>query len=106
MECTKILDDDIVVKSSEFIIQKLEEIASSTDKDIIMGLSGGNSPRALYTVLADRLPSKLIERLIFIQIDERMVDITHEDSNQNLITSTLQGAISKGSRFLSYACST
>lgn len=99
MEHLKFDESSIVEESCRFIIGKLEAFAEMTDKDMIIGLSGGSSPKPLYTLLNETMSKDIISRLIFIQIDERITAVDDNDSNQKLITSTMSDLFIKGASF-------
>ena len=62
-------------------------IAIGSRGEALIAVSGGNSPKALFTKLAQHaLPW---ERVTVTQVDERWLPITHADSNARLISDHL-----------------
>ncbi len=103
MEHKSVNEDSIIESTVHYIISYLEHNVSLLDsktQKLICALSGGGSPKALYPVLSHKMSEHIARRLILIQVDERVVEATHEDSNCNLITSTMKDLLSKGTTFL------
>lgn len=99
MEHIVFSDDSIVEEVTNYISDTINTLMTNNTSKILIGLSGGNSPKALYTQMARTISAEVAQRLVFIQIDERMVDSNHEDSNQRLIRSTLTPLFEKGAAF-------
>jgi 6-phosphogluconolactonase len=79
-------EDDFVTKSvavlKERITQSLDEFGSA-----IIGLSGGSTPKAIYTALGKE---DLDWSNVFIfLVDDRYIDASDSDSNQKLVHETL-----------------
>lgn len=96
MEQRLIDDADIVQKTTAYICMQLEQVAQRGASCIVLGLSGGNSPKALYAHLSQLLSRDIALKLALIQIDERVVDVTHQDSNQNMIQEYAALLLEKG----------
>lgn len=96
MECIRYIETTMVMDSARFIVNKIKSVAKSTDKDIIIGLSGDDSLKELYVQLNSIMPKDIIPRLQFIQVDERIV----ADGSQNLITKSLPDLLIKGAKFV------
>ncbi len=99
MEQRLIDDGEIVEQSASYICTQLENAVTRGATRIVLGLSGGNSPKALYAQLAQLLSPRLASTLALIQIDERVVDAQHSDSNQNLIREHAALLLEKGAAF-------
>lgn len=99
MELIQVKDNNIIAYSAQFISNKLHYYANQSDKPLLLGVSGGGSPKALYPVLSDMISAQIASRMIIIQIDERIISPTHADSNQNLIYSTMNSVLEKGAKF-------
>ena len=95
IETSKIVED-----TAEYITGLCEAALEKTSK-IILGVSGGNSPKALFPVLAQKISPKCASCISIIQIDERVVEKSSQDSNQNLIVNTLSELLQKGAQFFS-----
>ncbi len=96
----KLIDDaDIVQETADYICKQLENAAKCGVSRIVLGLSGGNSPKALYAYLAQLLSSDIASKLVIIQIDERVVEARHQDSNQNMIREHASLLLEKGATF-------
>ena len=88
----------------EEIINKIQSIA--VDEDVLIGLSGGSSPKLLYELLDQRLMNLSKENdginlslIHFFQIDERWTTIDNERSNQKMIRSKFIHSLSNGAIF-------
>lgn len=75
------------------------EAKGSAKGTLLLALSGGSSPRALYAEISARMPQKVAERISIIQVDERAVHPSHEDSNARLIRESAAGLLEKGAKF-------
>lgn len=69
---------------AEMITQKISKLNS---KEIIIGLSGGNTPKIIYSYLSNYLSSNLFKDYFFdfIIVDERWVEKNSERCNQRMI---------------------
>ncbi len=63
-----------------------------TQNRIIIGLSGGGSPWQLYRDLSCCLNTSEIERLLFFVVDERLIPLSHEESNSGRIITSFTKA--------------
>lgn len=76
----------VVVENLEKGIQKAKEILyGKVDKRTVLFLSGGNTPRPLYEILAKE---KVIQPVAVGMIDERYGKKLHENSNELMIQET------------------
>ncbi len=91
----------IATEVSTLIFGHMKSALLQDSRDLVIALSGGNSPVALYTALAEILDVETAKKTVFVQVDERIVDSTHNDSNQKMIRETMASALSKGARFSS-----
>ncbi len=88
-------------RCSDTIATLLQVMADKyTDKKLLIALSGGNSPKKLLTALShnDTVIS-FAERLVLVQVDDRVVSPTHKDSNQNMIKQSCERLLSYGATF-------
>jgi len=88
-------------KEDEYIkagIELIAHICSKSKENPSIALSGGSTPKSLYSAVAetDKIP---LEKIEFWQVDERFVSKTDPDSNYNLIDQTLLKANRKPSNF-------
>ena len=67
----------------EQIIQAIEAICNKKQGDVIIGLTGGSTPKAFYQWAAQNrvLKTEYLDRIIWMTSDERFVPWTSEDSN-------------------------
>ncbi|UPA22654.1 6-phosphogluconolactonase [Candidatus Peribacteria bacterium] len=79
-------DSDFTQKAVEWISHRMKRAIADRGQCII-GLSGGSTPRPVYSALGreDIDWSKVFVHLV----DERYVPATHQDSNQRLVRDTL-----------------
>lgn len=102
MEHRLIPDASIAADTAGIICAQFEARAKENAKEkgsVLLALSGGSSPRALYAALSARMPQAVAERIAIIQVDERAVHPSHEDSNARLIRESAAGLLEKGAKF-------
>lgn len=75
----------------EMIISLIKTEIQQTPEDTnyTIALSGGSTPKDLYSEMAAKIPEILRAKVCFLQVDERMVPPEHEDSNQKMIREAL-----------------
>lgn len=77
---------DFTQKSAEWIAHEMNEVIDARGACIV-GLSGGSTPQAVYSLLG-QMNIDWSKVSIFL-VDERYVPETHADSNQKMIRETL-----------------
>jgi 6-phosphogluconolactonase len=81
----------------EFVTQSVTWLTAAIKAAIadhgecIIGLSGGSTPKAVYTELA-KVTGIDWARVTFFLVDDRLVPADHADSNQKLLADTLLAA--------------
>ena len=100
----ELINKDITTISNEVsdaIIVLLQDMSNTVSKDtaFIVALSGGNSPKELLQIVAEKMPMAIARRLKLIQVDERIVDPQHSDSNQKMILESCDALLTKGAQF-------
>jgi len=89
--------EEFVSTSTEWISGVISEAIRDNGKATV-GLSGGSTPKPIYTMLAI---NKYIswEKVQFFLTDERYIPANHEDSNQKMIRETLLTREAKDAEF-------
>lgn len=93
---------DLELTAAENIITQLADLAKDNKSTLLLALSGGNSPRNLLTAVSQKIPGELAKRIHIIQVDERIVQPNHSDSNQRMILSSCKEFIAKGALFFPF----
>lgn len=88
-------------KEDEYIeagIKLIADICSKTKKNPSVALSGGSTPKTLYSALStsNKIP---FDKIDFWQVDERYVKKTNQNSNYRLIEQTLLSGDKKPNSF-------
>lgn len=79
---------DLVSEAAAALLRRIEH-----DSARVIGLSGGSTPKSLYSLLASQFRSRLeAQRLIWVLEDERYVPPDHQDSNSRMIEQSLFAA--------------
>lgn len=77
------------------IAERFVDLARSQDS-LCVGLSGGSTPKPLYSLLAGELADQVPwERVRFFMVDERAVPHDHADSNWRMIAEQLAPVLSR-----------
>jgi len=72
------------------VLERVEGLVNESEGAFVVGLAGGNTPKPVYEALANLdLPW---ERLYFVMIDERMVDLDNEASNLGMVKKAMPKA--------------
>lgn len=90
--------EQFVRSAVAWITGVIHEAVAARGKALI-GLSGGSTPKPVYTMLAtdQHIPWHLVK---FFLTDERYVPATHADSNQHMVRSTLLTREAKSARLV------
>lgn len=83
-------DQEFVTKSVQWLIEAIAT-AIADHGECIIGLSGGSTPKAVYTKLAEQAGIDWAQVSFFL-VDDRLVPADHADSNQKLLADTLLAA--------------
>jgi 6-phosphogluconolactonase len=80
-------DETFFVRSASFLAEAIT-LAIDDHGHCLLGLSGGKTPKGIYTRLAQE-PNVEWGRVHLFLVDERCVPADHMDSNQHLLETTL-----------------
>lgn len=89
--------EEFVATSTAWISGVISEAIRNNEKAII-GLSGGSTPKPIYTMLATNQHISW-EKVQFFLTDERYVPVSHDESNQKMIRETLLTREAKDAEF-------
>jgi 6-phosphogluconolactonase len=79
--------ETFVQRSADFLAEAITH-ATEERGHCVLGLSGGKTPRGVYSALASAMNVEWSRVYLFL-IDERCVPADHEESNQRMIRQTL-----------------
>ena len=80
--------DEFVRLAQQWITGTILEAQEDQEKQVLIGLSGGKTPGAIYTALSEESMIAW-ERTLFFLTDERYIDSKASESNQQMVWSTL-----------------
>jgi 6-phosphogluconolactonase len=80
--------DEFVRLAQQWITGTILEAQEDQEKQVLIGLSGGKTPGAIYTALSKESMIAW-ERTLFFLTDERYIDSKASESNQQMVWSTL-----------------
>jgi 6-phosphogluconolactonase len=80
-------DQEFTEKVTEYLVYTITAVLEQRNECII-GLSGGSTPKAIYTALGNCSTINWA-RVYFFLVDDRYIEPTNKDSNQYLLTQTL-----------------
>lgn len=88
MQIVTCVTQEEFVRTAVALIATTISEATTERAEAIVGLSGGSTPKPIYTMLAtdQHIPWKKVK---FFLTDERYVPAVHPDSNQGMVRSTL-----------------
>jgi 6-phosphogluconolactonase len=79
--------DDIQDHLIDYLKNELKRIPDN--QTISIALSGGSTPKKLFIRMSKEIEKDLLQRAVFLQVDERHVPADNNDSNQKMIYDTL-----------------
>lgn len=80
--------DEFVKSAAKWLTGVILEAAKDSEKNIVVGLSGGSTPGPVYTLLSTETAIPWARVVCFL-VDERYVPTDSKDSNQGMIRKTL-----------------
>lgn len=80
--------DEFVRLAVQWITGTILEAQEDTERQVLVGLSGGKTPAPIYTALSTE-STIAWERVLLFLTDERYIDSKSSDSNQQMVWSTL-----------------
>jgi 6-phosphogluconolactonase/glucosamine-6-phosphate isomerase/deaminase len=78
--------DEFVRLAQQWITGTILEAQEDQEKQVLIGLSGGKTPGAIYTALSKESMIAW-ERTLFFLTDERYIDSKASESNQQMVWS-------------------
>ena len=87
--------------ASSYLVEEIRNLLVNSNRDFSIGLSGGNTPKLTYSMMAEKLDD--LSKTFLWTIDDRWIEEDNELSNQRMINEyferTQANILKYGSRY-------